>query len=160
MRSLFTETLAIGLLSIGCVSIAYSQQASPVNVMPPPTQKSTISSTLTVVTPSSVSEPSPLQTTVTPQAPPVPVETKPSLPLPTAVETNTVPTAVTGQPAPQSAAQASPWTQTSTVQTSAWDKASTLAKPAPDLWSKPPANSRVWDTTIPVNSAGATTQWK
>jgi hypothetical protein len=159
MKPLFATTLAIGFLSIGCASVGYSQQASPLNVMPPPTQKSTISPTMTVVMPSGVSEPSPLQTTVAPQAPPAPVETKPNLPVPVAIETNATPAAVTAQPA-QPSPQASAWTQTSMVQSSAWDKASAVAKPAPDLWSKPAANSRVWDSTLPVNSTGATTQWK
>jgi hypothetical protein len=160
MRLFFPKILAIGLLGIGCVSVAYSQQAAPVNVMPAPTQKATISPTMTVVTPAGVSELAPVRTEITPQAPGAPVETKPSLPLPAAVETNTVPAAGTAQPAPPSAPQASSWSQTSEVHTSAWDKASALAKPAPDLWSKQPANSRIWDSTIPVNSTGATTQWK
>lgn len=160
MRPLFTRTLAIGLLSISCVSVVYSQQAAPVNVMPAPTQKATISSPLTVVTPSGVSEASPIRTEITPQAPAAPTESKPTLPLPSALETNTVQAAVSSQPAEASAPQASPWTQASTVHTSAWDKASAMAKPAPDPWSKPPANSRVWDTTIPLNSGTPATQWK
>jgi hypothetical protein len=80
MRSLFTKTLAIGLMSVACVSVAYSQQVAPMNVLPPTPQKATISPAMTAVVPSDVSQPSPYRTDVTPQAIAAPVETKPDLP--------------------------------------------------------------------------------
>jgi len=157
------KVLAVSLLAIGFAPLTYSQQTAPKDILPPTAQKSTISPTLAVTTPSNVSELSPLRTSATPQAPAAPAVSTPELPMPALVETtNTVVTA----PNPVQPVAPSLWNGTNGVNSSAWDKSAAsavaptpTAKPAANPWAASPASSRTWDTAAPVNT-GTKTEWK
>ncbi len=167
MKVLLRKTLAVAVVSLGVTSYAYAQQRSPKDVLPPTPDRPPVSPTLTVITPSSVNEASPNRITVTPLAPAQPVPSTPGLPQPGVVGTNTALTLSGGQPVPSGAGPPSPWDRTNAVRSSQWDKNGTIpnapssaAKPAPDPWSTPPANSRVWDSTAPLSSSGTKSEWK
>jgi hypothetical protein len=153
------QTAAFVVVILGFTSFVFAQQAAPKDVLPPTPQKPPVSPTVTTITPANVSEPAVNPTTVAPQAPAAPQQSKPDLPQPATVETNKVPASNTGQPLPSSSTQPSPWDRTNSVQSSVWDKTS-AAKPAADPWSSPPPNAYAWDSTTPLNSSGTKTEWK
>ena len=160
------NTLVVAL-TIGFASFAYSQQRSPKDVLPPTPDKPPVSPTLTVIAPSNVGEISPNRITVTPLAPAAPLQSTPGLPQPGVVGTNTALTLSGGQPVPSAAGPPSPWDRTNAVGSFQWDKSgatpsapSSTAKPAPDPWSAPPANSRLWDSSAPLSSSGTKSEWK
>jgi len=153
------QAIAFVALILSFASLAFSQQAAPSAVLPPTPQKPPVSPTLATITPAGVSGSAVNPTTVTPQAPAAPQQSKPDLPQPATVGTNTLPAATTGQPLPSGSTQPSPWDRTNAVQSSVWDKTS-AAKTTTDPWSSPPPNARAWDSTTPLNSSGTKTEWK
>jgi hypothetical protein len=159
--------LVAAVLSASVAFVAYSQTA-PKDVLPPTTvARPPVSPTLNVLTPDNVAVPSPVPTATTPQAPAAPAQSVPQLPVPGVVETNKVEAPANGQPTGSGLKQSSLWTQTNAAPSSAWGKTTTAgstspstAKPVPDPWSKPPPNTRLWDSTMPLGSSGTKTDWK
>lgn len=154
------------IVSVSVVSVAYSQTA-PKDVLPPTSvARPPVSPTLNVLTPDNVAVPSATPIAITPQAPAAPTQSVPQLAVPAVVGTNRPEAAANGQ-ATDPGKPSSVWTQTNAAP-SAWGKTGTAvgstlpsaAKAAPDLWSKPPPNTRLWDSTMPLGSSGTKTDWK
>jgi hypothetical protein len=166
MKTFGARILVAVLLSATVVSLAYSQTA-PKDVLPPTSvTRPPVSPTLNILTPDNVAMPSVVPTAITPQAPAPPAQSIPQVSVPGVVETNKLEAPANGAPAGPGAKPPSLWTPTNAAPVSAWGKttaASTTpsaAKPAPDLWSTPPPNTRPWDSTIPLGSSGTKTDWK
>lgn len=159
MRAHISLTVAIAVLNVGVISIAFSQQAgtAPKDILPPTIQKSTVSPTLSVTTPANISEPAPIRTAVTPQAPAAPTQSKPESPQPAVLGTNTVPASSNGQPVSSGSTQSSPWDRTN-APLSSWDKSA--PKSAADPWAASPSKAQTWDSTLPLTSSGTKTEWK
>jgi len=155
------------IVSMSAASIAYAQTA-PKDVLPPTTvAHPPVSPTLNVLTPDNVAVPSAAPTAIVPQAPAAPAQSVPQLPVPGVVGTNKPEAAANGQ-ATDPGKPSSLWTQTNAVPSSVWGKTTaaagspspSAAKAAPDLWSKPPPNAHLWDSTMPLGSSGTKTDWK
>jgi hypothetical protein len=158
--------LVVVLLSAGVASRAYSQTA-PKDVLPPTSvARPPVSPTLNVPTPDNVAVPSPVPIAITPQAPAPPAQSVPQLPVLGVVETNKLKAPANGEPVGSGSKQSSLWTQTNAAP-SAWGKTTTAgsmlptaAKPALDVWSTPPPNAHLWDSTVPLGSSGTKTDSK
>ena len=159
--------LLAAIVGVSVASVAYSQTA-PKDVLPPTTvARPPVSPTLNVLTPDNVAVPSPVPTAITPQAPAAPAQSVPQLAVPAVVGTNKLEAPANGQ-AVDSGKPSSLWTQTNAAPSSAWGKTTaavgstspSTTKPAPDQWSKPPPNARLWDSTMPLGSSGTKTDWK
>jgi hypothetical protein len=167
MKRFRLKVLMAMLVSAGIATLAYSQTA-PKDILPPTSvAHPPVSPTLNVTTPDSVPMPPVSPTAITPQAPAPATPMVPQLPTPGVVETNKLGAPATGEPVGPGAKQTSLWTQTNGAPFTAWGNATvagstspSAAKPAPDLWSKPPPNTRLWDSTVPVGSSGTKTDWK
>ncbi len=167
MKTFRARVLMAVLMGAGVASIAYSQTA-PKDVLPPTSvAHPPVSPTLNVLTPENVPMPSPVPTAITPLSPAPAAPMVPQLPTPGVVETNKLEAPATGEPVGPGAKQSSLWTQTNAAPSSAWGKtavagstSSSAVKPAPDPWSTPPPNTRLWDSTMPLGSSGTKTDWK
>jgi hypothetical protein len=155
------------LLSTDVAPLAYSQTA-PKDVLPPTSvARPPVSPTLNVPSPDNVATPSPVPTAITPQAPAPPAQSVPQLPVLGVVETNKLKAPANGEPVGSGSKQSSLWTQTNAAPSSAWGKTTTAgstspsaAKPAPDVWSTPPPNTHLWDSTMPLGFSGTKTDSK
>src|SRR5882724_5498293 len=150
--------LAIAATSLGFASLAAAQQRGPRDVVPPALQKPLVSTTLTVVTPSTVQTPSQNPIAVTPRELSAPQPGKPGVSRPAPVETNTVQTPNLSQPLPISSVQSSPWDKSNAVPSSAWEATTNAVapavKPSSDPWKSSSSPSQNWNPAPPLGSSG------
>jgi hypothetical protein len=167
VKNIRAKMLVATLLSASVATLAYSQTA-PKDVLPPTSvAHPPVSPTLNVLTPDNVPMPSPVPTAITPQSPAPAAPMVPQVPMPGVVETNKLEAPANGEPVGPGKKQSLLWTQTNAAPSSAWGKSAAAGstspsgpKPAPDLWSTPPPNTHLWDSTMPLSSSGTKTDWK